>query len=307
MLARVSGQRGFTLVEIVLAMGLALLVAGVAHRLLFHGQRLARAQGERAALQENVRVAALVLAGELRGLGYDEVTPAASAALGHPAAIRSDLLAIAPGAVTYLAARGGGRVCGASPGPPAEVVLEESSWRSPRRPRSTDSLLIFVESDPSTGSDDAWIHLGVLSDGAGSCPDGGAGIALAVAAPAPLSLATLAGIGPGSPARLSEVMQVRYYRSGGRSWLGLRSVGTGEAIQPVAGPLADSSAGVRGLTLAYRDATGAPTADPAAVRSVEIALIGVTDQPIHGRDLRRALVDTFALTTRVALRNAPRP
>jgi hypothetical protein len=102
-------------------------------------------------------------------------------------------------------------------------------------------------------------------------------------------------------------MQMRYYRSGGKSWFGMRSVSTGEAITPVAGPLADSTASVRGLTLVYRDATDALTSDPAAVRAVEIALVGVTDQPVHGRDPRRPPVDSFALRTRVALRNALRP
>ena len=302
-----SGRRGFTLLELTVAMVLALLVAGVVQRLLIHGQRLARAQAERMALHDNVRVAALVLAGELAGIGYDEITPAASAALGYPAAIRSDLLAIERGAVTYLAGRGAGRVCGVGSGPPAEIVIAESSWESPRAPRATDSLLVFAESDPATGSDDAWIHLGIASAGAGSCPGGEAGIAVRVAAPAPLDPAALARVTPGAPARLAEVMQMRYYQSGGKSWFGMRSLSTGEAITPVAGPLADSSASVRGLALVYRNAADAPTSDPAAVRTVEITLLGVTDQPIHGRDLRRPLVDSFALTTRVALRNALRP
>jgi hypothetical protein len=69
----------------------------------------------------------------------------------------------------------------------------------------------------------------------------------------------------------------------------------------------DSSLSVRGLTLVYRDAADAPTSDPAAVRAIEIALVGVTDQPIHARDPRHAMVDTFALATRLALRNAPLP
>jgi prepilin-type N-terminal cleavage/methylation domain-containing protein len=302
-----STRRGFTLIELAIALVLGLMVGGLVHRMLLHSQRLARAQAERMALQENVRVAALVLAGELGGLGHDEITPEASAALGYPAAIRSDLLAIEPGAVTYLAGRGEGRVCGVAPGPPPEIVVAESSWESLRAPRATDSLLVFAESDPATGSDDAWIHLGIVSAGAGSCPDGQAGIALGVAPPAALDPAALARVTPGSPARLAEVMQMRYYRSGGKSWFGMRSVSTGEVITPVAGPLADSSAGVRGLTLVYRNAPDVPTSDPAAVRAVEIALLGVTDQPVHGRDLRRPLVDSFALTTRVALRNALRP
>jgi len=248
-----------------------------------------------------------VLAGELGGVGSDEITPEASAALGYPAALRSDLLVIEPGAVTYLAGRGDGRVCGVAPGPPPEIMIAESSWESPRAPRATDSLLVFAESDPATGADDAWIHLGIVSAGTVTCPGGEAGIAVRVAAPAPLDPAALARVTPGSPVRLAEVMQMRYYQSGGKSWFGMRSVSTGEVITPVAGPLADSSAGVRGLTLVYRDAADGPTSDPAAVRAVEIALVGVTDQPVYGRDTRRALVDSFAIRTRVALRNALRP
>jgi len=302
-----TARRGFTLVELTVALVLGLMIGGLVHRMLLHGQRLARAQAEWIALQENVRVAALVLAGELGGVGSDEITPEASAALGYPAAVRSDLLAVEPGAVTYLAGRGAGRVCGVASGPLPEIMIAASSWESLRAPRATDSLLVFAESNPATGADDAWIHLGIVAAGAGTCPGGEAGIAVRVAAPAPLDPAALARLTPGSPARLAEVMQMRYYESGGKSWFGMRSVSTGEAITPVSGPLADSSAGVRGLTLVYRDAADAPTSDPAGVRSVEIALIGVTDQPVYGRDTRRPLVDSFALTTRVALRNALRP
>lgn len=299
-----NARGGFTLVELMVALVLGLMVGGLVHRMLLHGQRLARAQAERIALQENVRAAALVLSAELGAIGYDEITPEASAALGYPVALRSDLIAIAPGAVTYLAGRGQARVCGITP---SEILVPESSWAPLRAPRSTDSLLTFVESDPATAADDAWIHLGVLSVAASSCPGGGAALALRIAAPAQLDPAVLSRITPGSPVQLAEVMQMRYYKSGGKSWFGMRSVSTGEAITPVAGPLADSTAGVRGLTLLYHDGAGAPTSDPAAVRAVDIALLGVTDQPIHGRDLRRALVDSFALTTRVALRNALGP
>jgi hypothetical protein len=302
-----NARGGFTLVELAVALVLGLMVGGLVHRILLHGQRLARAQAERMALQENVRVATLVLSAELGAIGYDEITPEAPAALGYPVAVRSDLLAIAPGAVTYLAGRGQGRVCGLTSGPPSEILVPGSSWAWLRAPRSTDSLLAFVESDPTTAADDAWIHLGVLSVAASSCPGGGAAIAIRVAAPAQLDPAVLARIAPGSPVQLAEVMQMRYYESGGKSWFGMRSVSAGEAITPVAGPLADSTAGARGLTLLYRDAAGAPTSDAAAVRAVDIALLGVTDQPIHGRDLRRALVDSFALSTSVALRNAPGP
>lgn len=303
----VDVRRGFTLVELMVALALGLLVAGLIHRQLLHGRRVARAQLERIAMQDNVRVAALVLAGDLGLVGNDEITPEASAALGAPAELRSDLRAIQPGAVTYLAARGAGHVCEAAPGPPAEILVADGAWRSQRAPRSTDSLLVFVESDPVTAADDAWIHLGVLSSGVSSCPTGEPALAIGVEVPAPLAVEVLGRVTSGSPILLMEVMQARYYASGGKSWLGLRSVSTGEAITPVAGPLADSAGGVRGLTLRYLDAADTPTPDPAAVRALEVALVGVTDQPVHGHDSRRALVDSFALTTRVALRNGLRP
>jgi prepilin-type N-terminal cleavage/methylation domain-containing protein len=300
-------RRGFTLIELVIGLMLGLMVGGLVHSQLLRSGRAARAQTERTAMQENVRVAALVLAGELGGIGYDEITPGASTALGYPAAVRSDLLAIAPGAVTYLAGRGSGHVCAVAPGPLGAIVVEQSSWISLRAPRATDSLLVFVESDTASAADDAWIHLGVVSAVGATCPDGASATEIRIAVPPPLDPGALAGIASGAPVRLAEIMQMRYYKSGGQSWLGMRSVSTGEAITPVAGPLADSTAGVRGLTLRYRDAADAPTSDPAAVRAIEIALLGVTSQPVHGRDLRLAVVDSFALTLRVAPRNAPRP
>jgi prepilin-type N-terminal cleavage/methylation domain-containing protein len=302
-----SAPRGFTLVELLVALTLALAVGGVVHGQLLHGRRLARAQAERVAMQENVRVAALVLRGELGALGYDEIGPEASAALTAPAALRSDLLAIAPGAVTYLAGRGSGRVCGVVPGAPGQIRIPASSWTGLRAPRPTDSLLAFVESDAATGRDDAWVHLGIASVGSATCPTGEAATAIGVVPPVPFGPDVLSAITTGSPIQLAEVMQLRYYASAGKSWLGMRSVSTGEAITPVAGPLADSTARVRGLTLRYLDAGAKPASDPAAVRLIEIELLGVTDQPIHGRDLRRPLVDSLRLTLRVALRNAPRP
>jgi prepilin-type N-terminal cleavage/methylation domain-containing protein len=303
----VSARRGFTLVELLVALTLALAVGGIVHGQLLQGRRLARAQAERVAMQENVRVAALVLGGELDALGYDQIGAAASAILGSPVAVRSDLLTIAPGAVTYLAARGNGRVCGVVPGAPGEIRIPASSWTGLRAPRVTDTLLVFVESDPATGNDDAWVHFGIASVAVATCPAAEPATAIRVVPPVPSGPGVLSGITAGSPVRLAEAMQLRYYASAGKSWLGMRSVSTGEAITPVAGPLADSTAGVRGLTLRYYGASGTPVADPAAVRVIEIELLGVTDQPVHGRDLRRPLVDSLRLTRRVALRNAPWP
>ncbi len=64
----------------------------------------------------------------------------------------------------------------------------------------------------------------------------------------------------------------------------------GGGLQPIVN-------GVRGLTLSYFDAAGAPVADPAAVRSVEIALVTRPDYSVVGSGV------VTSLTTRVRLRN----
>jgi hypothetical protein len=111
----------------------------------------------------------------------------------------------------------------------------------------------------------------------------------------------------GGPVRLFEVMELRYYRAEGKSWLGMRSVSRGEVIQPVVGPLADSSAALRGFTLAYLDRSDAPTALMTEVRSILVALLGVTAQPVRSGNAGHLAADSFAFATRVTLRNTLRP
>ncbi len=295
----VNGRRGFTLVELVVAMVLALLVGGVVQGHLVLQQRLARAHGERTALQDNVRVAAWVITGELEALGYDEVSPAAAAATGYPVGVRPDLLAVGAGSVTYMAARGSGFTCAVAPGTPAEVRVEAGSWSAQRAPRATDSLLIYAEGDGSTSSDDVWLRLGIAGSAPATCPDGTAALAIVVGVPAGLAPAALLGVTAGAPVRLVETMELRHYASGGHWWLGMRSVSTGEAVTPLAGPLADSATGARGLALDFLDAAGTATSDPAAVRAIDVGLLGTTDGPVHRRHVGPAVVDSFALRTRV--------
>ena len=300
-----NARRGFTLIEVVVALVLATLVGGLVHRVLLRSQRLSGAQAERMALQDNVRTAALILAGELSPLGFDEITPEAAAALGMPPRRGSDLISTAEGAVRYLGGRGGGYLCAVVAGAPGRIVAAAVTWRSFRAPRAGDSLLVFAESDSATASDDAWLHLGVAAAGRDACPDGRDGLAIEVGLPPYAAPVVLDRVVAGAPVRLAETMEMRYYRSERGWWLGMRSVATGEVITPVAGPLADSTAGSRGLTLRYRGGSDEPVADPAVVRAIEVSLVGVTDRPVYGRSALRPLVDSLALSTRVALRNAP--
>jgi prepilin-type N-terminal cleavage/methylation domain-containing protein len=290
-------RRGLTLIELMVALGLGVSVSGAIYRLLLATQRAEQAQVERAALQDNVRAGALVVTLALAELGFDSVP--AAAGLGAAPAASSDILLGQPGLIRYRAMRGLGFTCAvASAG---GVNLRAASYEGLRAPAAgVDSVAIFVDGDPATPDDDAWVRAGLTAVANGTCADGTPAIALSTgwADPA-LGSAASARMIAGGPVRLFEVMELRYYRAEGKSWLGMRSVSRGEVIQPVVGPLADSSAALRGLTLAYLDRSDAPTALMTEVRSITLAILGVTALAVRP--------DSFAFATRVTLRNTLRP
>jgi hypothetical protein len=99
-------------------------------------------------------------------------------------------------------------------------------------------------------------------------------------------------------------MELRLYSSGGKFWLGARSVSGGEfSLQPVLGPLTSN-----GLELGYFNAAGNPTGNPSQVRSIRVAIRGVTDQLTRGPAGTGPMgyVQDSLITT-VSLRNTPIP
>ena len=263
----VSRGRGHTLVEIMLALVTMLVVAGAMHHLLLSTQRLTRRQARQAELQAGLRAGSLIVANELRDLGPH------------------DILRMAPTAVTYRAARGVGFLCQA----PTATVLRVAragftGHRDPQPGRDTAHVLIGVSDTSAT-----WLPLAITGvSTSSSCPDAGAGISLTIPA-----TAAVVGLEPGTPVRLSEVMELRLYRSEGKSWLGARSVTAGEPIQPVIGPLSDGN----GLAFEYFAGTGAPATDPAGIQSIRVTLRGTVD----------GAVGEESLSTQATLRNVVAP
>ena len=91
-------------------------------------------------------------------------------------------------------------------------------------------------------------------------------------------------------------VELRLYESEGKSWLGARSVSSGEAIQPLVGPLTKGS----GFRLEYLDATGMPTVDRTSIKSIRITLRGTTE----GGGAGNSIPVEEELVTQVALRNS---
>jgi prepilin-type N-terminal cleavage/methylation domain-containing protein len=300
-------RRGFTLVELMVAMILTLAVCGVTFKILLTNQQVSRTQSEHVGMQDNVRAGGLIVNNELRELGYDSV-PAGAAIAGTSVNPGSDLQTVLPGRLEYKAMRGLGFTCAAPTS--TQVKLRRAWYSGLRDPLTTDSVALFVDSDASRTDDDGWVHAKVtaVTTAGATCTDGTAAIQLTIAFPAGVTGATVAGkMASGGPVRIFEIMQMRYYVSGGQSWLGMMAVSRGEnAPQPMVGPLADSTGGQRGLTFGYWNNAGAATTVPANVRSITLTLRGVSDYAVRStKDY--STVDTLSMTTTIALRNALRP
>jgi prepilin-type N-terminal cleavage/methylation domain-containing protein len=278
-------RRGFTLVEMVVSLGLTLIVTAAAHRLITATQRWSRVQVAQLSLQSSVRTGALVAGNELRGLN----------AVPGGTADQNDILSLAPNGIVYRASRGAGFLCQ----PPAGSQLRFarngfSGFRDPQPGR--DLVYLFLPGSSADGLEDGWLPLAITAVATGTaCPVGiGPGITLTTG-----SSSWPPEITAGTPVRIVELMELRAYQSEGQWWLGARSVSSGEAIQPLAGPLDEQD----GFRLVYLNRTGGATADPGSVAGIRIVLRGVNEE------LRRtgAAAAFEELTTQVTLRNGPRP
>ena len=138
-----TSRRGFTLVELLVALVLLTIVGGVIIRLLASSQRLSRQQSEQVLLQGNVRTGALLVPAELRELAVGATT--------------TDLVSMGATDVTYRALRASGVACQVTAGAPGSVRLRRSVYFGYRTLAATrDSLLIFMDNDPNLTTDDRW-------------------------------------------------------------------------------------------------------------------------------------------------------
>lgn len=265
-------RRGFSLVELVVAMVLLGLVTSSVASVALSAVRTADRSRERARQEGVLRELAAVVEREV-----GDVAPA------------RDVAGFAAESVTYRAGRGSGFTCGVEGG---AVVLRDADYRAWRLPDAArDSLLVLLPADslgPAT-----WVISPLYANPTrGHCRDGTPGLRLALES----SLVARAGAGD-LPVRVFEWMRLRLYESGGSWWVGGRSLRPGDVIQPIAGPIA-----ARGLSLSWLDAGAMPTL-PASARLLEIRLVAAASA-VTGPG-RGTATDT--LRAMVALRNGGAP
>lgn len=277
-------QKGFTLVEMLIALVIVGVVSQAIYKLLMTQQRLTVTQVEQAVLQSNVRLGTLVLATELQELGSDTGGTV-------------DLVTAGASSVTYRAMRSLGFACEATP---TQVKLRATPLYGIRLPvAGQDSLMLLIEKDPAVSKDDRWGAFRITSVAQGASCGGVPAIALGTS----LDSASYADLVLEAPARTFEIMEIGEVAQDGLNWLGARSVSGGQAMQPVAGPLATG-----GLTFAYYDSLGNVTATRSRIRSIRISLRGRSDLAVRvaGTSPNVQPVQD-SLIRWVTLRNSPLP
>lgn len=192
-------NRGFTLIEMLLVLLFATLLAGMAHQVVRLAATAARtAQAERAATRDAVTVWALA--------NHDLANANAA-----------DIIIPAGNALEYDRPVGDGSVC------LSLATAVTVRYQGERLPDADRDVGLLRES--AAGGD--WLRRGIVSVVMANCPDGGEGLVL-----------TLAGAVPAiGAARIVEPSRLRSYTSGGRHWLGLEPLVSPATIQPLAGPI----------------------------------------------------------------------
>jgi prepilin-type N-terminal cleavage/methylation domain-containing protein len=259
--------RGYTLVELSVALVLGVVVLSAAGQVFLASQRFFRLQSSALEVHEGLRAALQVLSADLR-----ELDP-----------FGGDIVAIGPDSISIHATRGLEFVC-APPDPATGRIVVRSSLSSGYRAvdPARDRALVFRGGDGAAEDDDPWLDLGIASaGGAAQCADGAAATVLELVG----AVAALDSVGIGAPVRWYERVVYRLYADEtGAWWLGVRgwSGGAWAAISPVAGPLRHPL----GIQFTYYDTSGAATAEPSRVAKIALVIRGVGSallQEMRGR------------------------
>jgi hypothetical protein len=292
-------QAGFTVIEVLVFLTLALIVIGAVYQLLIGQNRLYRKQQELIDVRGNIRAAAALLSWELRQ---------ASAAEG-------DLYSIGATSFAVRSIQGAGVICGEHPS-----ELRYGLWGTWGEFYTTadDSALVLAIGSQGP-DDDAWKVVSIVavldpvSGGVPTCFWGdpavgkgrgvgsGTGPGTWMGNTVPDFVVEVAGdmdsVYMGAPFRAFRRIEYGLYQDEGRWWLG-RRVGAG-SYEKLTGPLRPPSDS--GLVFTYYDQAGSTTADALQVALVEIVIRGESFGKVPRRG-QAPSVQRDTLTTRVRLR-----
>lgn len=299
-------RRGFTLVELLVAMTVGTLIMGAIYQSLIGIQRLMATHSERIEVQQSLRAGAFYITRALREL---------DASGGDIEIANSDQ-------IRFRGMRWSSMVC-ATPailGGTVQLLIRDAMTMGSRAPDATlDSVLVYYQGDVNDADDDAWMYATMSATSANAaCTGGGGATDIRVTARAQTLYANTAsplvvtagtaltmiasGVYDGAPIRgfQQEELDVFNYWNG-RPWIMQRlatNSGGWNAWQGLLGPLQTTN----GLELTYYDASGAVTAVLTNIASVGIELRAESNRAAYTSG---GTIDNIrdSIVTRVALRN----
>jgi len=276
--------RGFTMIEMMVAIIVSSIVLAAAMMLLRNNQRFYRSQSQIVDVQQNMRAVVEMLPSELRELSSSG----------------GDILAMTDTSLQIRPARGLGFLCDAPDVGNGRIVIRNAMWYGYRTIDATrDGIYIFADADSTSSSDDTWVHADITGAQNEDCADGTSGTEVRLANVTG-GFAALGDVVTGAPVRTHETVTYRLYNDGsGKWWLGVSQLVSGAwtSTSEVAGPLRASD----GLDFDYYNSSGAATTALDSVAWIGMTVRGVSNQPIFVQGRPQG---TYAdsLSVRVALR-----
>ncbi|HXI63185.1 MAG TPA: prepilin-type N-terminal cleavage/methylation domain-containing protein [Gemmatimonadales bacterium] len=294
------GRRGYSIIELLIALVLLSMVSAAIYKVLVNNQRLYLAQTQTIDLNQNMRAAVAILPAEFRELD----------------AADGDIQAMTATSITIRAMRQLAFVCltpplGGGIGQLTLTVRKAPMYGTRQTFNVNDSLLIYWEGNPLTRADDQWL-LGqiktvvpgpVCTQDTLAAVNQGYTLTLQPQWINNPALNVANAITRGAPVRGFDNVTYSVYQSPtDNTWyLGQTNNSAGGGIQPIIGPLI----GANGVTFSYYDSVGTVTGAPTSVAQIQILLRARTVSPIRDASGVQAFkVDS--IVTRVALRNNPR-
>ncbi len=301
---RAAGEAGFTIIELLVYLIIAVVIVGSVYQLLIGQNQLYMKQRELTDVRSSLRGAAALLAWELR-----------------QAAAEGDVYSIGTNSVALRSVQGTGVICGEH-----ETLLRYALWGSSGELSSTadDSALVFAAGAPGS-DDDQWKVVRVtgvwdpVGGGVPFCAWGDTAIAQGKGVgtgkgkgqcnpanecksiPADL-VVEVAGdmdnVYLGAAFRAFRRIEYGLFLEDGRWWLG-RKIGAAASYEKLTGPL--SSPSDSGLVLTYYDRAGNTTAAADSVALIEIILRGESFGVVR-KSPGDVSVQQDTLTTWVSLR-----
>jgi prepilin-type N-terminal cleavage/methylation domain-containing protein len=285
-------RRGFTLVELLIAMVLLGIFATGLYKVLLNNQRTFAAQTQRIDLQQNIRAAATILPGEFREMDAGD----------------SDIIAMDTSSITIRAMRQLAFICDApvlgAVGNISFTVRQALFFGDRQYFQGGDSILAYWEGNPNKRTDDNWVRGAVVSEVSQNCTDGKAGYRVVATPVWTATVTNTAGaVTAGAPVRGYSTMTYKLWQSSSdNQWYLAQQVGAG-TTQPLVGPLM----GANGLRFTYYDTTGTTvTATRNKVALIDIKLRARTAQMVRAANEGALAYKYDSVSIRVALRNSPR-